>query len=234
MTPCRRPHRRDRFHPGEQGFTLIELLVSLALMGMAAALLLQGLAMAGLVAARERTDTSSLEKVIAAQRVLRATIERLRPVTRTDSARSIIELRGTAGVLTFVGPPLDRLAPDALQRFRLTRTSVGELVLYNSSIRSLAVQSGEGGDLIGWTPNTLLRGVRDISISYLGPPRAGVERGWQDRWWDRSTLPDLIRLRVEFADAGRRTWPDLIVRPRATKNAPCRIDAFTGRCGEEL
>ncbi|WCM28033.1 prepilin-type N-terminal cleavage/methylation domain-containing protein [Sphingomonas sp. QA11] len=217
---------------GAAGFTLIELLVSLALMGMAAALLLQGLAMAGVVAQRERASISGLEEVIAAQRLLRSGIERLRPVTRSDSALPIVELRGTAGILTFVGPPLDRMAPDALQRFRLTRTASGDLVLYSASIRKIDLDR-DGSDLIGWTPNTLLRGVRDLSISYLGPARAGLDRGWQDRWWDRPQPPELIRIRIEFAGRDRRKWPDLIVRPRATTNAACRIDALTGRCGGE-
>lgn len=217
---------------GARGFTVIELLVSLALMGMAATLLLQGLVTAGIVAQRTRAGANGLEEVIAAQRVLRSAIARLRPVTRRDSAIPIVELRGTAGVLTFVAPPLDTAAPDALQRFRLTRTASGDLVLYGASTRRTRIDLS-GADLVGWSPNTLLHGVRDLSIAYLGPPRVGAERGWQDRWWDRSTTPELIRVRVRFDAADKRVWPDLLVRPRATKYGVCRIDAFTGQCGEE-
>lgn len=217
---------------GEAGFTLIELLVSLALMGMAATLLLQGLVTAGIVARRERTSSTGLEEVIAAQRVLRATVERLRPVTRLDSAIPIIELRGTAGVLTFVAPPFDRDGPDALQRFRLTRTAGGDLVLYVASTRKTGIDVG-GRDLLGWVPNTLLRGVRDLSIDYLGPTQPGAPRAWQERWWDRSSPPELIRVRLSFDRGDVRRWPNLLIRPRATRYGACRIDAFTGKCGEE-
>ncbi|PKP94109.1 MAG: hypothetical protein CVT77_03265, partial [Alphaproteobacteria bacterium HGW-Alphaproteobacteria-16] len=138
--------------PGESGFTLIELLVSLALLGMAAVLLTQGLASAGIIAQRERVSKSNLEQIVTSQRVLRATIERLRPITRIDSAVPIVELRGTAGVLTFVGPPFDRDGPDALQRFRLTRTASGDLVLYSAHSRKVDIDRS-GTDLVGWTPN---------------------------------------------------------------------------------
>jgi len=134
--------------PGESGFTLIELLVSLALLGMAAVLLTQGLASAGIIAQRERVSKSNLEQIVTSQRVLRATIERLRPITRIDSAVPIVELRGTAGVLTFVGPPFDRDGPDALQRFRLTRTASGDLVLYSAHSRKVDIDRS-GTDLVG-------------------------------------------------------------------------------------
>lgn len=216
----------------DDGFTLIELLVSLALMGLAATLLLQGLTTAGILAQRSRTTSNGVDEVTAAQNVLRNAVERLRPITRSDSAIPIVELRGSAGVLTFVGPPFDRDGADALQRFRLTRTANGDLVLYSAHSRKMGIDRS-GTDLVGWTPNRLLSGVRDVSISYLGPPEPGAPRAWQDRWWDRSTTPELIRVRVAFADTDRRVWPDLVMRPRSTSYGPCRIDAFTGKCGEE-
>lgn len=225
-------HIDGRRSAQEEGFTLIELLVSLALMGMAAVLLAQGLASAGILAQRSRTVNRGVEEIVAAQNVLRTAIERLRPVTRTDSAIPIVELRGTAGVLTFVGPPFDREGADALQRFRLTRTANGDLVLYSAHSRKMGIDRS-GTDLVGWTPNRLLSGVRDLSIAYLGPPQPGAPRAWQDRWWDRSTTPELIRVRLVFAESDRRVWPDLVMRPRSTSYGPCRIDALTGQCGEE-
>ena len=223
MIPAR---RRD------EGFTLIELLVALALMGMAATLLLQALRMAGIVALRERTASSGLEQVVAAQRLLRTTIERLRPVTRFDSAQPIVDLRGSGGVFTFIAPPLDRDAPDALQRFRLTRTATGELVLYSGSTRKAELDRS-GTDLVGWLPTTLIDGVSNLSIAYLGVPETGGARTWQERWWDRGRPPELVRVRIEFARGDRRIWPDLLVRPRATTIASCVRDG-NGRCGESL
>jgi len=216
---------------GEHGFTLIELLVALALMGMAASLLLLGLQSAGLVALRERATASGLEEVIATQRLLRTSIERLRPISRVDTSEPIVDLRGTKGILTFVAPSLDRSAPDALQRFRLTRTASGELVLFGASTRKAGIDQS-GTDLVGWTPTDLLSGVANLSISYFGVPPLGRALQWQDRWWDRSMPPDLVRIRIDFAQGDRRVWPDLVIRPRATTNSTCSIEGPGNLCGD--
>ncbi|WP_213979253.1 prepilin-type N-terminal cleavage/methylation domain-containing protein [Sphingomonas sp. dw_22] len=214
------------------GFTLIEVLVSLALMGMAAALLLSGLRMAGLVAMHERTTGSGLDEVIAAQRVLRTGIERLRPIARVDTSGSVVEFRGNDAVLSYVAPPLERQSPNALQRFRLARATSGDLVLYSVSTRQARIDPS-GFDLVGWTPTTLLRGTSNLSISYRGAPVTGGPRTWLNEWWDRGKPPELIRIRVEFPAGDSRQWPDLLVRPRATTTTTCQVDGTTnGRCGE--
>ncbi len=227
-----RDHIRANCAAKEDGFTLVELLVSLALMGLAAVLLAQGLASAGIIAQRSRAVNNNFEEIVAVQNVLRTSMERLRPITRTDSAIPIVEMRGTAGVLTFVGPSFDREGADALQRYRLTRTANSDLVLYTAHSRKMGIDRS-GTELVGWTPNRLLSGVRDLSISYFGPPEPGAQRVWQDRWWDRSTTPELIRVRLVFGERDQRVWPDLVIRPRSTSYGPCRIDALTGKCGEE-
>ncbi|MEP9360942.1 prepilin-type N-terminal cleavage/methylation domain-containing protein [Sphingomonas sp. KR3-1] len=225
-----RPHEALARRADASGFTLIELLVALALMGMAASLLLAGLRMAGLVAMRAQTTASGLDDVIAAQRVLRTGIERLWPVARLDTAKPVIEFRGNDAMLSYVAPPFDRDAPDALQRFQLLRTATGDIVLYRVSTRKVGIDA-RGYDLAGWTPTTLLRGTRGLSISYRGVPASGGARAWLNRWWDRASPPELIRIHVEFAPADSRQWPDLLVRPRVATST-CLPDR-AGGCGAE-
>ncbi|HEX7853234.1 MAG TPA: prepilin-type N-terminal cleavage/methylation domain-containing protein [Sphingobium sp.] len=213
----------------QQGFTLIELLVGLALLGFAAALLLQALVTTGIVVQRERTQLSALDQVIDVQHVLRTSIERLRPVQRVDSAGGEIDFRGTRDNLTYVGPPPDRAAPDALHRFQLARSPKGELLLYSVHILRQNVDR-TGIDLAGWTPTTLLRGVDSLSIDYFGKGLIDDRRGWQDRWWDRTTLPELIRIRIGFRGRDSRLWPDLLIRPRTVSRPPCIKDPMTGQC----
>lgn len=217
--------------PRDAGFTLIEMLVALALMGMAAALLLSGLRMAGLVAMGERASVAGLDEVIAAQRLLRTGIERLRPIARIDRADPVVEFNGSDVLLNYIAPPPDREAPGALQRFRLARAANGDLILYSLDTRKLRLDQS-GHDLEGWTPTTMLRGTSRLSISYRGVPLAGGERAWLNNWWDRGRPPELIRIRVEFPVGDKRQWPDLLIRPRATTVATCVIDGSTGRCGE--
>jgi general secretion pathway protein J len=215
--------------PGTAGFTLIELLVSLALLGLAAAMLLQGVQMAGIVVLRERGDTARLDEIVSAQRIIRGRIERIRPVTRLDSALPIVDVRGNDADFIFVAPPLDRAAPDALQRFLLVMTSARDLVLFRGNMRNGSIDRS-GNDLAGWEPMTLMRNIDGLSIAYFGSGRTGGVRQWQTRWWNQREPPELVRVRVTFPRGDRRVWPDLVIRPRATVNAQCRVDALTGQC----
>ncbi len=224
--PCP-PGRAAR--PGAKGFTLVELLVALALMGMAAALILQGLQMAGTVSLRQRGSSSDLEDIVGAQRLIRARIERMSTVIRLDSALPIVDARGSASDFRFIAPALDRSSPAALDRYLLTRTAGGDLVLYSVSTRDGAIDRN-GVDLANWLPVTLLRDTAGLSIDYFGIDDAGRMR-WQERWWDRPQPPALVRIRVGFPSGDRRRWPDLMIRPRATMDTSCKPDALTGRCG---
>lgn len=218
------------------GFTLIELLVGLAVMGMAATIVMQVLGIAAILQRREQRGGQALDEVIAAEHFLRSQIVRLRPLPMVNAETPAIHLRGTTTVLGFVGPPLDRDAPDSLQWFRLLRSGDGALVLYTLGVRRTGVDIG-GHDLSGWTPHVVIRGVDDLSIAYYGPVRGASPgeraRRWQSVWWERPGLPELIRIRVAFAAGDPRVWPDLLIQPQATKYGICPVDPTTGRCVEE-
>lgn len=218
--------------PMEAGFTLVELLVSLSLVGLASTLLLYGLQSSGLIIRQQRAGNATIDEIAAAQRLLRSSIESLRPIPRVDSAGSILDIRGTEGFFTYIAPPHDRAGPDALQRFRLTRNADGSVVLYHASTLTAGIDRS-GASLTGWTPQTLLRGVRNLTMSYLGSSTNPSDRRWVNRWWDHSNVPALVRIRVEFAAGDKRVWPDLIIRPRAAIDVACRIDPLTGNCRKQ-
>lgn len=184
---------------------------------------------AGMIAQRERGGGAALDESVGAQRVLRNAIERLRPVTRADSATPIVDLRGTDATLDFVAPPLEADAPDALQRFRLVRAADGALMLYHASTRADRLDP-RAEDLRGWTGIALLRDVAGLSIDYLGSTDSDPRAAWRARWWDQSRTPELIRIRLRFAPGDARPWPALVLRPRATINGACPVDPLTGDC----
>lgn len=215
------------------GFTLIEMLVSLALLGLASLMLSLGIAAAARASARQGARDAALDAVLAAQIVVRQRIEQMAPVTSAQSAEPDVDSRGTATVFDFIGEPIGRVAPSSLQRYRLTRTPGGDLMLYVADTLDNRVDAGDER-MVGWTPMRLLSGTAALAIGYYGSAAIGGGRAWQSRWFDRQQPPELVRIQVSFPAGDRRVWPDLLIRPRATMNAACRIDGATGRCAAAI
>lgn len=212
----------------EAGFSLIELLVALAVLGMAAGLLGASLNGAWFAVDRRGGGTGD-ETVVAAQRIIRGRLERLSPAVRTDMGEPIVDAQGDRSLLSFSAAPLDRMAPDAIQRFRLMLAPSGDLMIYTASGLDSRIDLRDRS-LVGWRPTRLLAGVSDLEFYYYGPDRFSPSDRWQALWVDRPQPPALIRIRLRFASTDRRSWPDLVVRPRATVNTACRISRSTGRC----
>jgi general secretion pathway protein J len=212
----------------EEGFTLIELLVALGVLALAAGMLVAVLNSAWL-AVRAQGGPAGDTSVGAAQRILRARLERLAPVIRSDSSKAIVDADGDAQLFSFAAAPLDRLAPDALQRFRLVLSPAGDLMLYTASGLDDRIDLRDRS-LVGWRPTRLLSDVGTMDIAYFGPDPFSRRDRWQSFWLDRPQPPALVRIRLTFAAGDPRSWPDLIVRPRASVNTACRIERGTGRC----
>lgn len=224
VLPRRHPRQR-----AEHGFTLIELLVALGIMGLAAGVLSGGIGLAGRLTQTSNAARTAADEVSTAQLVLRERMARLLPLQRLTSAEPVIEMNGRPGELLFAAPPVGHREPDALLYYRVLLTAGGDLTLYSQSVLDERVDLGRR-DVVGWTPLPLLARVRGLSFGYFGVDQRDGTRRWLTEWRSRPQPPDLVRLRVEFAPGDPRVWPDLVVRPRATVNTLCRIDALTGRC----
>jgi general secretion pathway protein J len=212
----------------EAGFTLAELLVTLGILGLVSGLLVT--LFAGTFQAIRAVGTSDDDtSVTAAQRIVRAQLERIVPVVRGDSSNAIVDAGGDAHGFNFTGPPLDRNAPDTLQRFRLLLSAAGDLMLYSASTLDNRIDLNDPS-LVGWRGTRLIGNVAAIDLAYFGPDRFSRDERWQAFWIQRQQAPALVRVRLRFASGDRRDWPDLVVRPRATINAACRIQRRTGRC----
>lgn len=215
----------------ENGFSLLELLVTLAITGLLATLLLAGTASARRFFDRGSALSPDVDRMFEAQRRLRTAIAAMRPVMRQDGIEPSVNAQGDETGFGFIAPPMDNAQPDALWRYRFQLTADGRLILYH--LPSLD-QRPDIGDLgaSGWQATPLLENVATLRVSYFGPDSVGVSgRRWQLRWHRRPQPPDLVRVAITFREGDRRAWPDLIVRPAATVNAACKIDALTGRCG---
>lgn len=193
---------------GETGFTLVELLVALGVLALASGLLFSSLHMARFTA-HGRLEAAGDDTIPAAQRVL------------VHGLEQALAVNGNRATLHFLAPPPDRKGPDALQRYRLVKTRAGDLILYNASTLL------EG---VNWRSTPLLKRVQAMEFAYYGRDRAGAPPRWRSSWPEGERTPELVRLRLRLAPGDGRSWPDLVVRPRARSTDHCRIDLASGQC----
>ena len=196
------------------------MLVSLALLGMAAALMMIGFGSGMRLAGNAEARIIRGESVAAAQSILRDAVERLRPVTKFGLDAPTADVDGDANQLTFVSLPPDAERPSAVRRYRLERSDTGDLVL-----EQFVNPTGRNAD-----PQILLRNIERLDLGYYGSDATGGAAHWQGEWSQRTTAPLLVRIRLELAPGDRRFWPDLIVRPVVTLDTRCSLDPATGQC----
>ena len=215
------------------GFTLVEMLVSLAILGMVAGMLLAGLKSAAATAQRSSATTARSDSVAAAQMVLRQRIERLRPVVRLGGGYNELDIVGERGKFDYFGPPSQADSFSPLVKYRLTLSPLGDLSIYALSAdrRDLDLDSAIR---TGSRPVRLIDNVQRLTLSYFGTPPGEASGRWLSSWTARPQPPEAIRIAIGFRPGDRRSWPDLVVRPRATANSVCRLNEVTGRCETDL
>ncbi|WP_174300549.1 prepilin-type N-terminal cleavage/methylation domain-containing protein [Caulobacter sp. S45] len=202
------------------GFTLVEMLVSLALLGMAAVLVGQGLGSDHAALGRIERRTQGGEAVAAAQTLLRERLQHLFADPRYDSLSMFVDFDGAEQELQFLASAPSGASGIQVQRFKLG-LSGGAL--------SFGPVQAIGADA-GLEPPKLLGGVQGLEIAYWGADAADATPAWRPTWERRPAPPQLVRIRLAFAPEDRRSWPDLIVRPAAMVNADCIYDAREDGC----
>lgn len=215
--------------PRANGFTLVELLVSLAIMASTAGLIAAGLGTGRNLWRTVEARTVAGESIGAAQTVLRDRLEHVFAATRFDATSPYVDVRGDGQRFSFFAPALAGQQPAGLMRYRIALDGGDALTLYSIDADNARIDPA-APSVAGWTAAPLIGGVAALDIAYFGVGPPDNRRAWRSFWQDRPTPPELIRVRLRFADGDRRVWPDLIVRPAATVGSQCQIDAPTGRC----
>jgi general secretion pathway protein J len=193
----------------QSGFTLLEMLVALAVLGFLMVGLTQGVR-AGLTMWGAQTrrvgETADLD---AGARVLRRLLSGISLVSASRislGVSSTEKFEARPDSLTFVG--------DLPTGFGTTRRA------------DITLELHEGRLVLRWSPRRheisaapappepieteLIRRVERLDLAYWGAPSPGEPAGWQSQWDRRDINPELIRVRLGFATADRRRWPDLI------------------------
>src|SRR5580765_8408464 len=101
----------------EAGYTLVELLASLIIIGLASAMMLSGISTGHRVWERADLANAAGETISGSQMLLRGRIERAFPATRYDKIPTYVDFFGASNGLTFLAPPRDIHAPQALMRY---------------------------------------------------------------------------------------------------------------------
>ena len=199
----------------QSGFTLIELMVSLVLVGLIVAFL-AGAVRTGLLSA-DMVDkrVERISEVRAAHGLIRRRLETALPVSWSEQQTVTAAFEGASESLAFVtvmppwpgrgGPHLVRLAKE------------GDTLVINRRITSGDLQSFDFSRDAERT--VLVRGVNRVRFAYFGPSARQEEAKWHPTWTQRSGLPRLVRLAIEFADGDRGAWPQLVV-PLMIEPAP--------------
>jgi general secretion pathway protein J len=206
---------------GNEGFTLVETLASLAVLALLSLLLTAGMQYGRIRLTRLDAESTG-ESIEAAQDALRARLRDVFPTGGFTGATPVVEFDGDADRVAFMAPPPAAEAPSALRHYTLLLSPSGDLTL--NSISDVAADASQTERVV------LLRGVSSLHLDYFGATAADGQTAWRQHWAQQSSLPRLVRMRLEFPQGDRRVWPTLLVAPAATLDSLCVIDANTGGC----
>ncbi len=191
----------------EAGFTLLEILVALVVLGVLLVTLSQGVHFGFAAWGRQDQALRTAETLQADDRVLRRLIEECYPGTERDGAKLV----GRPHAMAFTSEmPIGHDGAASRADISLMVDHDGRLILsWLPHLHAERLQPAPPPHV-----SVLLEHVAGLQLSYWST--AG--RGWA-RDWDAATLPDLVRIRVQFAEGDARRWPDIVEAP-AREQAP--------------
>jgi len=207
----------------EAGYTLAELLVVLALLGIMAVLMGEGMRFGGRVWERVHSKAQDMEAVSGGQALLRTVLQRIVPRSVDPALQEDAELfRATSSAMSFIA-----FVPAAMDASGLAHVEIRAV-------------SAEGGQrlVMSWSPlsgpkaarqRVLVSKVDNVMLLYARREAGGV-LAWQDAWRDPSSAPDLIRIRITGSGHRQGGWPDLLVRPRISRDPTCIYDPVSFGC----
>jgi general secretion pathway protein J len=207
----------------EAGYTLAELLVVLALMGIMALVMSDGMRFGGRVWEASAKKAEAIETMSGGQSLLRTVLERIVPRDLDPGIPGDPNLfRASPTRMTFLA-----LAPAAIDAGGLSRFD-------------LEVRAGDGGlELVmSWQPlagsasrerRVAVTGASAITFAFARRDQDG-SLVWRNDWTDQSGAPDLIMVRVIGKGRGIAPWPDLLVRPRISRDPTCIYDPVSFGC----
>ena len=207
------------------GFTLIELLVALTLFGVISVVLFGGLRFGTRVWEAGDARAQALAEVEAVQGILRRYMSQaVVPQPFGRPVRGPKPFLGEADRLRLVTIAPAHIGVGGLYQVEIAMADDPSLdeqslelkwTLYRADEPKRIQEVEADEDTLVGGRRTLLTGVQSIAFRYYG--ERGFEFGdsdWESEWQEDELLPQLISLKVEFAEGFEQFWPELIVRTR--------------------
>jgi general secretion pathway protein J len=212
-----------------QGFTLLELMIALAILSLMAALWLGGLHSGARVWSVTSAKSDMLHETEAVQDFLRREMEQVYPEYVNDGhSGGRVAFAGSTDRLTMVAPlPAALGSGFAKLTIRQDAAARDRSLVAEWRSEAGARLAGEEGSSV---EHVLLRDVEGVEFGYFGALSPTERPEWHADWHDRLVLPRLIRVRVKFAGADPRNWPELVARPMVSVDTGCVYDPVSRSC----
>jgi general secretion pathway protein J len=205
------------------GYSLVELLVVLALTGLISVAIAGGIGFGSRAWERSGANVEALERMDGAQTLLRNLFQRVLPRDLNPNIAADPDLfSGTRDSLSFAAQTPSAFGAGGLARFQLRVVGVG-------ATRSLILSWQGAAGRTSRQEQALIVGARDISLAYATRDQNGIV-SWADSWTSLPGAPALVMVRASFPDGVRAQWPDLIVRPRISRDPSCIYDPVSFGC----
>lgn len=207
-----------------RGFTLLELMIGLALLGMLLLLLFGALRLGSKSwdAGEKRLNSASSQGVVGG--FLRRSLSQIYPWRFKGVDIQALAFEGESAALRYVGPVPTRQGIAGLHFVSLEMQDDSLLLRWKMP----SPDAEDFSDLADAEPVVLLKGVKQLALSYYGAQEGDTQPGWHDSWNDDQQLPAMIRLVLSMDEGGN--WPEIVVATLLTSSANCAWDDFLKRC----
>ncbi|MBK5966613.1 general secretion pathway protein GspJ [Thiocystis minor] len=216
------------------GFTLVELLIALAMISLITLLLFSGLRLGSRTWESINASAEQVGALRLAHGFLSRTLSQARFVTTTIDAESVVIFGGDAQQIEFTAPLSQHVGVSGLYILRLTLEDQGDdhaLILTRWLLHPEILEGGD--EFPPWEPlekdqtmsmndlpsemdaadgafgrTLLVEKIDAFDIAYYGVRDEETDPDWHPDWFDQSSLPIKIRIRLTTIS---RAWPDLVI-----------------------
>jgi general secretion pathway protein J len=191
------------------GFTLIEVLIAMTLLGIMVVLLFSSMKICAESWQKGEDKIAQVNDVAVVYQFFQRHLGNALPLWDdfSEEGNKVFSFQGKNQSLQFVSSFPASAKKAGLQRFSLELIKEGDEDLIQVSITPFyPVAEGEE-----WRKEevTLLRHVRNFSISYYYREDPQAEGVWQEDWLEQENLPPLVKIKIVRDDGS--FWPEMFV-----------------------